>query len=257
MNISLNPPPLFNGDLRQQVDQVTRYLFQLQRDLSAALDSMNGEENPVIVKMAENAAKNVSSDTISKAAKSLKSLIIKTAHTIQEEMDTWAAEFEGSYLALSDFGTYREELSHEIEVTATNIVSSFNYSSIISALQAQVNDLEAENTQLKTYKVETEQYTKSGLLYYDEDDVPVYGYAVGEVLTRVIVNGEETVRREDLMATWSAGRLNFWQGGRIVAYYANNKMYVTDGEFLNSLQIGDWIITTTGGNLDIDFAGEE
>jgi hypothetical protein len=65
------------------------------------------------------------------------------------------------------------------------------------------------------------------------------------------------VRREDLMATWSAGRLNFWQGGVIVAYYANNKMYVTDGEFLNSLQIGDWIITTVGGNLDIDYAGED
>ena len=87
--------------------------------------------------------------------------------------------------------------------------------------------------------------------------MPVYGYAVGEVLTRVTVNGEETVRREDLLSTWSAGRLNFWQNGHIVAYYANNKMYVTDGEFLNSLQIGDWIITTNGGTFDIDYAGEE
>jgi len=120
-----------------------------------------------------------------------------------------------------------------------------------------VAELEAENAALETYKVETEQYTKSGLLYYDDDEVPVYGYAVGEVLTRVTVNGEETVRREDLLSTWSAGRLNFWQGGHIVAYYANNKMYVTDGEFLNSLQIGDWIITTNSGTFDIDYAGEE
>ena len=123
--------------------------------------------------------------------------------------------------------------------------------------RARIEELESDNTLLNSYKAQTEQYTKTGLLYFDEFDVPVYGYAVGEVLTRVTVNGEETVRREDLMATWSAGRLNFWQGGSIVAYYANNKMYVTDGEFLNSLQIGDWIITTNGGTFDIDYAGEE
>ena len=256
MNLNLNAPPQFNGSPEEQMRQVTRYLFQLQRDLNVVLDSIGSAENPVVVQAARKAAENVSNATMAEAAKALKSLIIKTAHTIKKEMDEWTALFEGNYLALSDFGTYQEEVSQEITVTATEIVNAFNYTSLISAAQNRISELEAENAQLKSYKVETEQYTKSGLLYYDDLNVPVYGYAVGEVLTRVIVNGEETVRREDLLSTWSAGRLNFWQGGRVVAYYANNKMYVTDGEFLSSLQIGDWIITTTGGNLDIDYAGE-
>ena len=254
MNTNLKAPPQFGGDIREQMQQVQRYLFQLQRDLNVALDSVQAVSTG---KAVEGAAKSAVKAETAQAAKTLKALIVKTAHTIQEEMDTWTATLNGTYVAQSEFGEYREEVSQEIIATATQVANMFNYESIIQALQTRVNELETDNTALQSYKVQTEQYTKAGLLYYDELDVPVYGYAVGEVLTRVIVNGEETVRREDLMATWSAGRLNFWQGGSIVAYYANNKMYVTDGEFLNSLQIGDWVITTNSGNLDIDYAGEE
>lgn len=254
MNLNLSTPPRLMGDTADQLRQITSYLFQLQRDLNVAMDNLGDDSGPVIQKAAQAAETSIKQGAMAEAAKQLKSLIIKTANTIQKEMDTWTQTLEGTYVAQSEFGTYQEEVSQEITATATEIVNRFNYE---SNLAARLEELEAENTLLKTYKVETEQYTKSGLLYYDEYDVPVYGYAVGEVLTRVIVNGEETVRREDLLSTWSSGRLNFWQGGHIVAYYANNKMYVTDGEFLNSLQIGDWIITTNGGNFEIDYAGEE
>lgn len=249
MNLNLSAPPQFNGTPEEQIRQVTRYLFRLQRDLNIALDGVDKS----ISQSAQQTAQTAAQKEASEAAKTLKALIIKTANFVKQEMDSWTQTLEGNYLAISDFGEYREEVSQEITATATDIVNRFNYE---SNLAARVEELEAENAALKTYKVETEQYTKSGLLYYDDDDVPVYGYAVGEILTRVIVNGEETVRREDLLSTWAAGRLNFWQGGRIVAYYANNKMYVTDGEFLNSLQIGDWIITTSGGDYEIDYAGE-
>lgn len=249
MNLNLSAPPQFNGTPEEQIRQVTRYLFRLQRDLNIALDGVDKS----ISQSAQQTAQTAAQKEASEAAKTLKALIIKTANFVKQEMDSWTQTLEGNYLAISDFGEYREEVSQEITATATDIVNRFNYE---SNLAARVEELEAENAALKTYKVETEQYTKSGLLYYDDDDVPVYGYAVGEILTRVTVNGEETVRREDLLSTWSSGRLNFWQGGRIVAYYANNKMYVTDGEFLNSLQIGDWIITTSGGDFEIDYAGE-
>ena len=253
MNLNLSNPPRLTGGTEDQLRQITSYLYQLQRDLNVALDSVDKS----ISLSASQTAQTAAQKETSAAAKTLKSLIIKTANFVKQEMDSWTELLEGNYLAISDFGTYREEVTQEITTTATEIVNSFNFNSTLEAYRARIEELEADNSVLNSYKVQTEQYTKTGLLYFDEFDVPVYGYAVGEVLTRVTVNGEETVRREDLMATWSAGRLNFWQGGNIVAYYANNKMYVTDGEFLNSLQIGDWIITTAGGNLDIDYAGEE
>lgn len=179
MNLNLNAPPQFNGDIREQMQQVQRYLFQLQRDLNIALDSVASKDGPALVSAAQDAVKSLSDVTMANTAKTLKSLIIKTANTIQKEMDSWTTLLEGNYLALSDFGTYREEVSQEITATATEIVNRFTYE---SNLIARIAQLETENTALKTYKVETEQYTKSGLLYYDEYDVPVYGYAVGEVL---------------------------------------------------------------------------
>ena len=253
MNLNLNAPPQFNGTPEEQIKQVTRYLFQLQRDLNIALDGVDKSISQSVGQTAQTAAQKETAQ----AAKSLKALIIKTANFVKQEMDSWTELLEGNYLAISDFGTYREEVSQEITATATDIVNRFNFESTLEAYRARIEELEADNSLLNSYKVQTEQYTKTGLLYYDEYDVPVYGYAVGEVLTRVTVNGDETVRREDLLATWSAGRMNFWQGGQIIAYYANNKLYVLRGEFIESVQIGDWVITTNDGNFDIDYAGEE
>lgn len=252
MNTNLKAPPQFGGNIQEQMQQVQRYLFQLQRDLNVALDSAGGEDEGQSTAAVAKSAAKAESD---KAAQSLKALIIKTAHTIQKEVDSWTELLEGSYVAKSEFGEYTQTVSNQITATATEVVQSYHYESLIAAAEDRISDLETENSALKTYKTESEQYTKSGLLYYDDDDLPVYGYAVGEVLSRVIVNGEETVRREDLLATFSAGRLNFWQGGNVVAYYANNKLYVMDGEFLSSLQIGNWRISG-GDRLDIDWAGD-
>lgn len=263
-SIVFNPPPTFSNNPREMAEQFRAYLFQLNRDLNIALEQINGDqESNVAPEQGGHAAADAKPTDFANEARKLKALIIKTAHTIEKQMDEWTAVFEGSYLAKSDFGTYLEKNKLTIEVTATEVVNRFQYDSLIQAAEAkiyelehQVEALEQEKAGLEAYKVETEQYTKSGLLYYDDSNVPIYGYAVGEVLSRVIVNGEETVRRENLLATFSAGQLNFWQNGKIIAYYANSKLYVTTGEFLDSIIIGDWAITGKG-NFELDYAGDK
>lgn len=48
----------------------------------------------------------------------------------------------------------------------------------------------------------------------------------------------------------SNNRISFLQGGAEVAYFSNNKLNVTDGQFLNSLQIGNFaFIPRNNGNL--------
>lgn len=248
MNTNLKAPPQFGGDIQEQLQQVQRYLFQLQRDLNVALDSLNEAGG---AKVAEGVAVSAAKAEADKTAQSLKSLIIKTASTIQSEMDEWTGLLEGNYVAISDFGTYTENVSNEITARATEIVNTYKYSSETQQTLPEVLDA------LQNYKVESEQYTKQGLLYFDDNNEPVYGFAVGNIATRVIVNGVEVVRKEDLMATFSSGRIDFWMGGAVVAYYANNKMHVTDGRFLSSLQIGNWMITDNNGRLDYDWAGDE
>lgn len=45
-------------------------------------------------------------------------------------------------------------------------------------------------------------------------------------------------------------RISFFQGGAEVAYFSNNKLYVVDGEFTNSLRLGNFsFIPRSNGNL--------
>lgn len=51
-------------------------------------------------------------------------------------------------------------------------------------------------------------------------------------------------------------RISFLQSGIEVAYFSNNKLYVTDGEFMNSLQIGNFaFIPRSNGNLSFKKVG--
>ena len=50
----------------------------------------------------------------------------------------------------------------------------------------------------------------------------------------------------------SNDRISFLQGGAEVAYFSNNKLYVTDGEYTNSLQLGKFaFLPRANGNLSL------
>lgn len=62
-----------------------------------------------------------------------------------------------------------------------------------------------------------------------------------------IVLGEEG---NELTLTIQNDRISFLDAGLEVAYFSNNKLYVTDGEFLNSLQLGNFaFMPRENGNL--------
>ena len=67
-----------------------------------------------------------------------------------------------------------------------------------------------------------------------------------------LVNGTIYLGEEgnDLMLTLTNDRLSFVQNGQEVAYFANNRLYVTTGEFIQSLQVGDFaFIPAQNGSL--------
>lgn len=51
-------------------------------------------------------------------------------------------------------------------------------------------------------------------------------------------------------------RISFWQSGAEVAYFTNNKLYVTDGEYSRSLRIGNFaFVPRSNGNMSIRKVG--
>lgn len=264
MDLTLRTPPVLQGNERQQLQQIRSYLFQMQQQLMVALDGVTSgtvaQEAAAIVRGAESLPDGGTA-TIDSAYRKLKSLIIKTADTVESEMDELRQTLEGSYVANSTFGQYVENVSAEFTATAEAVVQSYEYDSKLTTQQGLIDEanaaigdfsttldgLNGSIGDLETYNVSTEQYIKTGLLFFDDDNIPRYGVAVGEKLTTVVVNGEVTVERSGLSATFTSDRLSFWQNEVEVAYISNKQLYINEANILTRLFIGDWVIDRTYG----------
>ena len=172
-------------------------------------------------------------------------------------------------MANSTFGTYVENAQAEFTATAQSVVQSYQYDSQLSAqqegidaladtlggLNSAIGDVNTVINNLETYNITTEQYIKTGLIYFDDDNIPRYGVAVGEKLTTVEINGEIVVERSGLAATFTSDRLSFWQNEVEVAYISNNQLYINEANILSRLFIGDWVIDRSYG-FAIKWVGE-
>ena len=264
MDFNLKTPPVLQGDERQQLHQIRSYLYQMQQQLVIALDNLTpgkiAEEAAAKMRGAETLPDGAK-PTLDGAYRALKSLIIKTADTVESEIQELTQTLESSYVANSTFGTYVENAQAEFTATAQSVVQSYQYDSQLSAqqegidaladtlggLNSAIGDVNTVINNLETYNITTEQYIKTGLIYFDDDNIPRYGVAVGEKLTTVEINGEIVVERSGLAATFTSDRLSFWQNEVEVAYISNNQLYINEANILSRLFIGNWVIDRAYG----------
>jgi hypothetical protein len=160
----------------------------------------------------------------------IKSLIIKSADIVNAYYEQMSTRLEGDYVAQSDFGEYAEKTSQDIQANSENI------NSLYTNMQTLIADLEAT--------VLTSAYIKSGLLYYDDSGIPVYGVEVGQ---RSEVDGVEVF---DKYARFTSGRLSFYDhNGVEVAYISEYKLYITNVEITGSFKVGGYVdtISADGG----------
>lgn len=176
----------------------------------------------------------------------LKSLVIKTAQTTVKELEQLSARLTGSYVAISDFGKYMEQLNAYIEANPDSITQ---YYSFYSELKNNIGEAQAA---FDRYTNETEGYIKTGIVYYDEGGMPVLGVAVGQNLTaREVTLPDGTTQTEidqtAFRATFTAKKLSFWQDDLEVAYVSNNRLYITGITVLDKMTLGEWEVSTSNG----------
>lgn len=239
MALNLNPPDRFRGTTQEQLMQCYSYLFRLHQQLNTAIGALERGGSAA----AATAANRVSASGQSKSseAQNLKSLIIQNASIVRREMDRLETELRGSYVAVSDFGTYLEEISAKIEADPTALTQ---YYSFMSSIQA---DLEQVDSSFQNYLLQTEGYIRTGIVDYD-GDIPILGVAVGQGLTATEIDGQCIVSSDHFRSTFTARRLSFWQGDTEVAYLSDNRLYITNITVLGALALGGkWSISHTGG----------
>ena len=239
-NIALPQRPA--GTLAEQIERQYAYLFQMAQQLNVAL-----QQTDAALQQSHTAAKQAAAEE-TQQYQNLKSLIVKTAAQVQREMDTLSAQLKGEYVAISEFGTYIEQLSSYIEADPAALTQYYRFAADLQA------NTDAVSAAFADYKASTEGYIRTGIVYYD-GAVPVYGVAVGQNLTTTEVDGEQVVSQNNFRATYTASKLSFWQDAEEVAYVSNNRLYITNITVLGSISAGQWNISTDGGGLKFRWMG--
>ena len=214
-----------------KIEQIRGYLYQLVDQLKWALNSMSESSNGVGLQKGST-SKPVTEEEAKVTFNSIKSLIISSADVVNSFYEKVNERFLGEYVAQSDFGTYTEQTTQTIEKTSTGIESLY------TNIQQIITDIE----NLEHSLIEVNAHIRSGLIYYDDDGVPIYGLEIGQINE---IDGEEVFNK---YARFTSDRLSFYdQNDTEVAYISDYKLYITNAEITGKLKLGAFELNTARG----------
>lgn len=232
--INIRLPNITAATEREQLLQVKSYLHQLVGELNWALASIESGSSTSTTAAKQASGVGVSKQEMTTSYNELRSLIIKSADTVKAYSEAAEERYKSLYVAQSDFGTYTEAAEQTI------IKNSKAIESFYENVQEILTDIET----LEHSLIKVSANIKSGLLYYDDSGVPMYGVEVGQ---RTSIDGEEVF---DKFARFTSDRMSFYnQNGNEVAYISDYKLYITHVEIKGSLMEGGYVdtITSDGG----------
>lgn len=235
----IRQPNITAATEREQILQMRSYLYQLSQDLQFALGAV--EKQIITVQdTAANAEREVSRVSESQNPKAqfsgLKALIIKSADIVNAYYEEINRRLTGQYLAISDFGVYKQETSQEIRENSEGITRAFSNLQVISDALSLV---EEAVTQVNAW-------IKTGKLGEDENGTPIYGVEIGQQTEE---DGTVVFQK---FARLMANRLSFFdQNGVEVSFIGDETMHITRAEIqsliaasaaMKKIQMGDYIL---------------
>ena len=212
-SMKLAYPSIAGKTSGEQLESMRRYLCTLTDQLNLADWSAGA--------VLQEVSRAIDADSLPDAERKtqlgnfgqLKALIIKTADYAAANSEEFQTKLSGNYVAVSDFGKYWQEATMTVDGNEFGIRQLYDYAAGIN------ND----------FTVKSQQYVKTGLLYYDEA-TPVYGVGVGNIETTVTKDGETVVdHTKNELVTVTPGKVTFWQGGDEIAYLSAKKLHFPSG----------------------------
>lgn len=220
--IDIRQPNITAKTETEQLLQMRSYLYQLSQQLNWAFSTISTEvRTDSTAAGASVEGKKQGNDPVQTFAE-LKNLIIKSTDIVDAYYSEINGRLEKIYLAKSDFGTYKEQASLEIQQNADGISQLFENFREISGTVEEIH----------SQILSTNAYIRTGLLYDDGNGHPVYGLEIGQTNT---VEGQTVF---DKFARFSADRLSFFDSNDTeVAYISDYKLYITNAEITGELVI--------------------
>lgn len=233
-----SPRMTSTGNPITDISVMRSYLYRISEQINVALDGIGRD-----VTVVQNTAKTQNDNAVSNID-DLKALIIKTGDIV--------TALDGYYQALdSEFGSFSETIAKSIEETNDNITENYKQVTVIDTAVNGLHD----------YVINTENFIRSGLLYYDTDGTAVVGIAIGENLatvTEVDEDGEETVllKREKQYAVYTSDELAFYDGERKIASAGQDSFHMFNAEVDGYFKQGTWRTVTTIDTWTLKYEGD-
>ena len=161
-------PPYPNGSVQQQLTQQYSYLFQMAQQLNMALSALEGGAVSNGSGSGQQRKSGGAASAAGKAAlenaeqfQNLRAMIVKTAKQVSRNMEQLETRLSEEYVASSQFGTYVQRLSAYLEANPEALTQYYSFCSDLAANVAAVD------AAFSTYKLDTEGYIRTGIVYYD------------------------------------------------------------------------------------------
>ena len=231
MSFDIKYPQISATSDRGQLEQIRAYLYTLADQLKWALNSISSGETKVVQQSSKGSTKETETEAQA-TFNSIKSLIIRSADIVESYYQEINEKLIGQYVAQSEFGRYEENTEQKITTNSKGVERAF------SDIQKIISDIEG----LEHSLIEVNAHTKAGLLYYDDNGVPIYGFEIGQKNT---IDGKEVFNK---YARFTSDRLSFYdQNNTEVAYISDYKLYITNAQITGTLNLGRYEIDTSNG----------
>ncbi len=239
--------PNINGATeKEQLSQIKNYLYQLTGQLNFALKNMGSEssKNVTYLPNKNNSTTTPVDETEERIRQfnELKNLIIKSADIVEAYSEIIEYKLSGNYVAISDFGTYKEETEAFHSETSKNMTTTY---SSIKTIESGLKDVE---TGIQTIEDELGNlngirkdncYIKTGWL---DDDNTIAGVEVGKFSE---FNGETI---DNAFARFTTDELAFYnQNGDKLGWFGQHTMYIMNAQIEQNLYLGGYVCDTTNG----------
>lgn len=227
------------------------YLFQTAQALNLALsrlDESNFSEDSTARQILAGGQTAAQKKETEQGLGRLRTLIIKTADAVRAEQAALELRLQSTYVALSDFGDYQEEIDTRLTATAASIEQALSYYAELS------DSLHGVSEDFDAYRVDVQGYIRQGVIGYD-GAVPIIGIAMGRDLrvtgaTETVDGTEyEVIDTSSNMSIWTPDKLSFYINGAEAAYFSNGALYVGTVIVKEKLVLGQdkWQITHDDG----------
>ena len=161
-------------------------------------------------------------------------------------MDERVESLSSTYVARSDFGTYREDINQRITTNSTKIEQQFAFA---AEIQANTNRVEVD---FAAYKTDVQGYIRQGIVGYD-GTIPIIGIAIGQDIRTTGTSVEtdrgvfDEIDKRSNMSVWTTEKLSFYIGGQEAAYFSNGKLTVSQIATDRITGSGKWDVSFTNG----------